>query len=457
MIAHTGMVDDARQRVSITCPTVPRTVLMIAYAFPPEAYVGGRRTLKYCKYLGQFGWRPLVITIKPRGHAWQDEELAAQVPSSVEVLRTTDIDAADWLECLGRWKARLRRGRSGAAGATAGPSATYEAAGPLARLKGRISRALLHSPDPHVLWVPLAFICGVRVLLTRRVDVIYSSSPPHSSHIAAALLAFCFRTPHVVDLRDPWIGSAGVKRRIMRRAARVIVVSPGEPGELAASCPGIAPDRLDVITNGYDPDDFRRIDHAEPDPEHVTITHTGTVYRETGREFFASLERLLTARPGLCRLLRVNLLGDIDPAHADGVRRLEATGVVYAPGCVTHRETLACIRRSDALLILSRSGTSGRSHIPAKVFEYLYARKPILAIVEEGSLTEILRNSGLGIVVPPGDARTLDRALLGLCGDLRCGDLQVRPNQRYINRFDRRILTERFAAVLDGVVARRRV
>jgi glycosyltransferase involved in cell wall biosynthesis len=460
MIVHTELFGEAR-RVAISIPSAPRSVLMIAYSFPPEAYVGGRRTLKYCKYLGQYGWRPIVITIKPRGHAWQDDELVSQIPSSVEVCRTMDVDAVEWLERIARWTAPFRRGsRAGGAAAEAGEQAvpsTPIRLGRLARLKGLIARALLDCPDPHILWVPIAFLRGVRVLLTRRVDVIYSSSPPHSSHLAAALLAFCFRKPHVIDLRDPWIGATAVKRRIMRRAARVIVVSPGEPGELAVSCPGLAPDRLDVITNGYDPDDFRRLDGGEPDAARITLTHAGTIYRETGREFFTALERLLTDRPGLRALLRVNLIGDIDPTHAACVRRLEATGVVSAPGCLGHRATLECLQRSDALIILARGGTSGRSHIPAKVFEYLYARKPILALAEEGSLTGLLRTSGLGIVVPPDDAGGVERAILRLCGDLRAGDMDVRPNQRYIGKFDRRVLTGRFAAVLDGVTGPRRI
>jgi glycosyltransferase involved in cell wall biosynthesis len=452
MIARTGLWPDAQPTLPITA-AVPRTVLMIAYSFPPEAYVGGRRTLKYCKYLGQFGWRPIVITIKPREHAWQDEELAAQLPESVEVLRTGDIDASDWLERLARWKARRRRS---AAGPLTQTGAGERPARPslIARVKQLISRVLLHSPDPHIFWVPLACLRGARVLMTRRVDAVYSSSPPHSSHLAAALLAFCFRKPHVVDLRDPWLGSGWVKQSIIRRAARVIVVSPGEPAELAASCPAAGPNKIDVITNGFDPDDFRSVEHSEPDFARVTLTHSGTIYRETGREFFTMLERLVAARPKLRQLLRVNLIGDIDPAHADAVRRLEDAGVVHAPGCISHRDTLASLRRSDALLILARGGTSGRSHIPAKVFEYLYAGKPILAIAEDGSLTDILRNSGLGVIVPPRDAAALERTLLALCEDLRSGDLQIQPNRGYINRFDRRILTGRFAAVLDDVVSR---
>ena len=94
-------------------PAPARAVLMVSYAFPPEAYVGGRRTLKYCKYLGQFGWRPIVVTITPRSDAFQDERLTEQLPEGVLVLRTRDWDAATLVDAVSRWMKRLKR--SGAA------------------------------------------------------------------------------------------------------------------------------------------------------------------------------------------------------------------------------------------------------------------------------------------------------------------------------------------------------
>jgi len=432
-----------------------KTVLMIAYAFPPEAYVGGRRTLKYCKYLGQFGWRPIVLTIAPRAGAWKDERLASQIPASVDVQRTFDVDAADWLERLSNLKRRLlsRRPAASTPATVESSPAVPNDRGPIARIKDTVARLLLHSPDSHVFWLPFAFARGVRLLLTRDIDVVYSSSPPHSSHIVAAVLALCFRKPHVVDLRDPWIGADRIKGWILRRAAAVTVVSPDEPAELAALCPGMDARRISVITNGYDPDDFDAVGQgAGVDSTVITLTHAGTIYRETGEELFVALARLLDARPALHTVLRVNLIGDIDPAHQAAVRALEATGAVRALGCLGHRETLQHLVRSDALLVLARGGTAGRSHIPAKVFEYLFARRPILAVAEEGALTDLLRRSNLGVVVPPRDPELLRRTILTMCGDAWSGELQAQaqPNQRFIRTFERKVLTEKLARVLDA-------
>jgi glycosyltransferase involved in cell wall biosynthesis len=446
-------------------PAPPRTVLMVSYAFPPEAYVGGRRTLKYCKYLGQFGWRPIVITIKPRSDAFQDARLTEQVPDDVTVLRTRDLDAAALVESVSQWIQRSRVAQPLQPGAhDAKPVATNPQAAARAswfsRAKRLIRHLLLESPDSHIWWVPLAILRGARVLLTQRVDVIYSSSPPHSSHLAAYVLAKCFRKPHVVDFRDPWVTETGVlqrwqayaKRVVVTNAAKVVVVSPGEPDELRAELPHLDAGRMAVLTNGYDPDDFGTDSSAPRDPQHFTITHAGTLYRETGQELFHALEQAIAADPELRQVLRVNLIGEIDSEHHAIVRRLEATGVVRRLGLQPHQATIAAVQASDVLLILQRGGTTAGSHIPAKVFEYLYAAKPILAIAGPGVLSELLTASGLGVTVAPHDVNGLARTIQSLCRDHRSGALRVQPDMTYISRFDRRNLTARFADLLEDTL-----
>jgi glycosyltransferase involved in cell wall biosynthesis len=444
-------------------PAPARTVLMVSYAFPPEAYVGGRRTLKYCKYLGQFGWRPIVITIKPRSDAFQDARLSEQLPEDVVVLRTRDWDAASIVDTVSRWLKPLKRS-SAAPEPSAVRSPEPGAGSPkrrraswFGRAKETLRRILMESPDSHVLWVPLAIARGARVLLTERVDVIYSSSPPHSSHLAAYVLAKCFRKPHVVDFRDPWVTDAGMFRRwqryakrvVVTNAAKLVVVSPGEPGDLLAELPQLDAARTAVLTNGYDPDDFAAGPGPAPSPRHFTITHAGTIYRETGREFFDALEQLVAGNAGLRAVLRVNLIGEIDAEHQPCVRRLEATGVVRRLGLLPHQATIAAVQASDVLLILQRGGTSAASHIPAKVFEYLFAAKPILAIAAPGSLAEMLTASGLGVTVAPGDVAGLANTIEALYRDRLAGGRRMDPNTAYISRFDRRNLTARFADLLE--------
>jgi len=455
-------------------PRPPRTVLMIAYAFPPEGYVGGRRTLKYCKYLGQFGWRPIVITIKPRSSAFQDERLTRQIPADVEVHRTRDVDGVDWMTWASTWWRRVRGGSSATAGVHASATADERIEvrpGRVERVKHLVERLLLDTPDSHILWVPLAFLRGARMLLTQKVDVIYASSPPHLSHLVGPLLAKCFRKPHVVDFRDPWVidgdgadtapdrirrWQVRARRAVVTNAARVTVVSPGEPEELRTVVPDFDYGRVAVLTNGYDPDDFPPDEPIAPDPRRFTITHAGTIYRDTGRVFFQAIERLIERAPDIRGVLRVNLVGDIDPSHVELIARLEAAGVVRALGLQPHHLTLALMRSSDVLVLLQRGGTSRASHLPAKLFEYLYLGKPIFALGAEGSLREILSASGLGFTAEPDDVEAVAESIRLLYRNLRFGLVRLQPNRAYIEQFERRTLTERLARVLDEAAEWRR-
>jgi hypothetical protein len=151
----------------------------------------------------------------------------------------------------------------------------------------------------------------------------------------------------------------------------------------------------------------------------------------------------------LRRVVRVNLIGEIHPDHLGVVRRLEAAGVVRVFGLRPHNATLACLQKSDVLLILQRGGTSPASHIPAKLFEYLFVGKPILAIASPGSMSEVLTSSGLGVTAPPHDAARLAITIRNMYADLRTGRYRPRPDGAYISRFDRRHLTALFADVLE--------
>jgi glycosyltransferase involved in cell wall biosynthesis len=463
---------DAAAAASTALPARAKTVLVLAYSFPPEAYVGARRTLKYCKYLGQFGWRPIVVTIKPRTDAVLDERLCDQLPPEVIVQRTRDLDLIWCLERLGSLWHRLKPSRPRTAPATA-PAGSAPVPAPhrrsmFARFKDAAVDALIASPDSHWPWVLFAFCRGARMLLTRHVDVIYSSSPPHSSHVAAFLLAKCFRKPFVVDFRDPWLVEtrepgtgraaglaavqAWVRRRIVANAARVVVVTPGEPVDLMAEFPDLRARQVAVITNGFDPDDFSLENPPAPDPAYVTVTHLGTLYAETGRDLFHAVEKLVADRPDIRRTLRLNFAGDIHPSHGEALARLEALGIARLHGFLPQHDAIRLARESDVLLLLQRGKTSA-AHIPAKVFEYLSVEKPILAVVEPGTLTEILGLSGLGVVVAPQDPAAIAGALLKLHDDVRAGRLQLLADRHYISRFDRRTLTASFAALLDDAAS----
>lgn len=446
-------------------------VLMITYVFPPAAWVGAHRTLKYCKYLGAYGWTPVVLTAKPIGVTFVDENLLRQLPSDVVVHRTFDVDPAKWEDKLTARKIRRSKSVAAPLAAEHAPVAARpvsERSGLFHRVKQLIKSVLKESPDPHVFWVPFAFLRGVAILLTEKVDVIYCTTPPHSSHFVAYLLAKCFRLPYVLDFRDPWYvnGSAispvykvralleletWAKQRIIRGAAKIICVSKGELDELRAEFPRLHAGRFTCITNGYDPADLPENGTVAERSARLSLIHAGTIYQGIAGEFFDALRQLLADDPAIGQSIEVQLLGEIAYEYDAAVRTLESAGIVKVHGLQPHARTLQLVHRSDVLVILLGGTRFLPSHLPSKVFEYLHAGKPILAIAAEGELTEIVKQSGLGIVVPPQSVDGVVEALRNLVADHAAGRLTSVPNQSFIRSFERAALAEKLARVLDEV------
>ena len=444
-----------------------KRILVITYAFPPVAYVGVHRTLKYCRYLSSHQWMPVVLTSRPSDASFKDEKLCQQIPPEVEIYRTADFDPARLIERLSRLRRRTASTpipRQPAVNDTA-PSA---AVSPLANLKRCVEALLTQSPDSHVFWLPFALLKGIRILLGRKVDVIYTTSPPHSSHIAAFLLGKLFNKPYILDFRDPWrVGGSlrgpgetlptllalqsRLKRVIIRNASRVICVSKGECDELRAEFPELQDEHFTYITNGYDPQDMVAESHTQDRSSRLTLIHAGTIYSGIAGEFFEALQQLVAQDPEVAKLMDVQLVGETASEYADAIGLLEASGIVTNHGLQPHGTTLRMIQASDVLVILLGGTTFLPSHLPSKVFEYLHAGKPILAITREGELAQIVRQSGLGIIVPPQSVEKVVGVLRALLIDHVAGRLARVPNKSYIRSFERSVLTEKLARVLDAV------
>jgi len=453
--------------------TKGKKVLMITYVFPPAAWVGVHRTLKYCKYLDSQGWTPVVLTAKPIGVTFKDENLLRQVPAHVSVHRTFDIDPAKWEARLAELKFKRRSAAVGMPNTVPDGSTSLKSlvrsSSLLTRAKDFIKAILKDSPDSHVFWVPFAFLRGMTVLLKEKVDIIYCTTPPHSSHFAAYLLARFFRKPLVLDFRDPWYiaGSARspgnkipwllrletrAKRMIVRRATRVICVSRGERDDLRAEFPELDEYRFTYITNGYDPADLALEESVESQSPKLNLIHAGTVYPGIAGELFEALRRLVAIDPAVANAIQVDLLGEIAEEYMEAVHQLETAGIVKAHGLQPHAKTLRMVAASDVLLVLMGGTKYLPSHLPSKFYEYLHVGKPILAIAQEGELTDMARQSGLGIVVPPQSVDNLVEVLQELIADHQAGRLARVPNRAFIRSFERTVLTAKLAAVLNDVV-----
>jgi glycosyltransferase involved in cell wall biosynthesis len=424
-------------------------VLIVSFYFPPAGGGGVQRVLKLCRHLPELGID--VDVLAPDDPKWSavDPGLAADIPPLTTVHR-----------------ARYR-GPSHAQTPAARRAAAHGvgAIGVRAALLGR--SVLL--PDPEVAWLPDALRAGVRVVRERGIDVVLSTSPPNSTHVIATAIARRTGVPFVADFRDSWLANphrryerrsvrakraveGRIARRALRRVAAISAVTPAIAEEARELAPAGTP--LRVVANGCDFDEFEGLTYARG--ARMRIVHAGSFFgQRTPRPFLGALAALLKGRPELRGRVGAAFLGELRPADREWALGLGLGDALALEGFRPHAEALAAMRAADALLLLvPRAGGRGLSVVSGKVYEYLAAERPIVALVPpEGDAATLLRDTGSAWIADPDDEDAI-RAALGEAvaaweGDA-LGERRLTPEWR--ERLDRRTRARELAELLREVV-----
>jgi glycosyltransferase involved in cell wall biosynthesis len=376
-------------------------VLIVSFSFPPSNVIGAIRVGKLARYLDRRGHDLRVLTTD----IVEDRSLPLEIARE-QVIYTDYRQHADWLAPL----VRQFRGRPAAEPDTSGVMVGLDGGAPRKSSWERLRRhyhGLMHIPDMRRDWVTTAVPAGRRLIEEWRPDIIFASAPPFTGLIVASRLSRAFGIPWIADFRDLWVdgpyySEPGWRRPIdalleqatVRNAAALVTVSPVWADQLRRRHGKIA----EVVYNGYADDDF-----PEPLPQGdqgdvLRIRYTGSIYRG-----FRDPSPLFAAIGLLSDQLRDRVLVEFFGDAGDDILALaEKHGVrdrIEVKPPVPYRRALELQTQSDALLLLQSCDKRDEGNLPAKIFEYLYARRPILLIgYEHGVAARLIRERGAGLV-----------------------------------------------------------
>ncbi len=284
-----------------------------------------------------------------------------------------------------------------------------------------LQRAIL-VPDLLALWARASARKMAREL--DGIDLVYGTSPPYSGMVAAQRLADALSVPCVQELRDPpsfhralrrrsrfykW-RMVQFERRYLRRAAQIITVTPRTRLRLLALHPGLDPDRMHVVTNGYPEIDVDPA-LAGRDPAKFTVTYVGTFQgsvkaRESSVFTPAVLMEGLTSLPAETVSLRI--VGSMSGQQKKNVQKLDRNGVTEFVGMVDREVALAETAAADVAVILADDDDWW---IGRKAFEYLRHAHTIMAIVPPGDTTDLLQSHSRSDVVSPNNLESIPAVL----------------------------------------------
>lgn len=411
-----------------------KSALLIAFHYPPQSGSSGyQRTLSFSKHLAKYGWQPLVLSAHPRAYSQQNPSQLAGIPPELVVRRAFALDTKRHLGFRGRYSQWL---------------------------------AL---PDRWVTWWLGAVPSALSLVRKHRPQVIWSTFPIATAHLIGLTLHRLTGLPWIADFRDPMLQQAyptvplqrrwygWIERQTITRCQVAVFTTHSALQSYRIRFPEIPDHKFIVIENGYDEESFG---HAQPDTtvkpasRRLTLVHSGILY-QTGRDPSRFLEALamLKARGAVdAASLRVVLRapGDLDQMAAL-VRQHGVEDIVEAAAPVPYAVALQEMLDADGLLIFQ--GVQFNAQIPAKIYEYFRARKPIMALVDpDGETAKVLGAAGFGSMAALDDSSRIASVLEQFNADIRAGSAHI-ASEALIAHSSRAGRTRELAGVFERAVA----
>lgn len=417
-------------------------VLIITYYWPPAGGSGVQRWLKFVKYLQNFDIEPIIYTVDNANYPKEDSSLLNEVPKNIKILKQPIWEPTDLLF----WMKKKHQKKD---------ISNSTNSGFLSFIRGNF-----FIPDPKVFWVKPSVKFLSNYLKKNKVDVIISTGPPHSMHLIAKKLHQKHTLKWIADFRDPWTDlyyneefkqlsfAKNINKKleisVLKNADCVLTVSNSLKKEFAKKAKRVA-----VITNGFD-DEVLTEDSIALDKK-FTISYIGLLPKQSNPKLlFRVLNTLSLENPDFKKDLKINFIGDIseDVKIEIDLRDLSANTAFI--GYVSHEKAIEYQKKSQVLLLLIPNVEKAEGILTGKLFEYLTAKRPILAMgPENGDLAEILKNTNAGVVVAFNNEEKLMAEIRQLYHQYTTGNLEV--NSKNIEQFHRKELTKSLSVLIKSL------
>ncbi|MCK4448327.1 MAG: glycosyltransferase family 4 protein [Candidatus Marinimicrobia bacterium] len=441
-------------------PSTPlKKVLIITYYWPPAGGPGVQRVLKFAKYLPEFGWQPIVLTVKNGEYPAIDESMQNDIPSSCQMYKTASLEPNLFYKKF-----------TGMAVDEKIPTAVLAAES--TNWKKRLAnwiRLNLFIPDAKIGWIPFAVRKGKKIIKTEKPDVIFSSSPPPTVHLIARKLAKWSGIKWVADFRDPWTDihyyenqnrnkvvkqfDSYLERSVLRDADKISCISRLDIEEDFAK--KTDPEKCVNIANGYDEADFRNIKTGEIKSKKFIILHIGAVGKERNPlNLFKAICKLGDEKIIMPETFTLRFIGHVDELVLQSIKSENIEPFVDFISYLPHSEALAKTMLADVMLLLVTQSEKNRRILPGKTFEYMRTGKPILALgPENGEVARILQQTKTGSIFDYQNEEEIFQKLNDLIRAWKKGKPREFKGDEQIQLFSRKKLTEKLTELFDEMIS----
>jgi len=413
-------------------------ILIITFYFPPTGLTGNIRTTKFIKYLPSFGIKPYIITTDENIYGSKDYSSLQDIPNEAMVFRVSSFYLMNYMIKFKFLK--------------------------LNQIISFINSKLLW-PDGSIFWAKKAFEKAKKIIEDENINKILTSGPPFSNHlIGMKLKKWNKQIKWIADFRDEWttnphtkylfirkLYESNLQNKVFNMADSIVCVS----NEMANSFTKISPElknKITIISNGYDEEDFRNYQNREDNSNVLSIVYAGTIYK--GREpdnFFKAISLLRDTKLVNKNNLKITFIGHDSYFIRRGIKKYKLQDIVEIKARVPHKEIFDQINGYDILLLLVGRGNKAKKIITGKFYEYLRLKKPILALgPTDSDVASILKETDSGVIINFDDIKQIKK-------EIECF-LELKKNKRLyslfsfrdekISQYERRNLTKKLVELI---------
>lgn len=430
-----------------------KKVLIITYYWPPVGGAGVQRWLKFSKYFREFGWEPIIYTPSNPDFPIFDETLLKDVPKDLTVLKTEITEPYDLYRKIMR-KKKTETVNQGFL--SEGKENSF-----LQSLMIWV-RGNFFIPDARKFWIKPSINYLSDYVSKNKIDAIISTGPPHSMHLIALGLKHKCNLPWIADFRDPWTGidfysqlklskwadkkHHELEYKVLNTADKVVTVSPSCAFDLSA----LGKKQVEVVTNGYDEDDFK-LSNLKIE-EGFVFHHTGALNKDRNPQtLWRVLSDLCKEHQDLKQDLKLKFTGKTDAIVFESLKQLGLESNTIKVAYMPHSEIVRAMCESPILLLPLNNTPNNKGVLSGKLFEYLAAHRPIFGIgLPDGDAAKILSETQAGTMCGFEDYDGIKKVVLDLYNKYKLKQLHI--NGGSIDKYSRKSCAQTYTNFLNSIV-----
>ena len=422
-----------------------KKVLIVTYYWPPSGGPGVQRVLRFAKYLPQFGWQPIVLTVKNGDFPAVDNSLGNEIPKEVKVYKTLTIEPFTIYKWL---TGKKKNAKIDTYILTNKKKSFFERFAHFIRMN-------IFIPDARIGWMSFAVKAGMKIIKEENIDVIYSCSPPHSLQLIANKLAKKSKLKWVADFRDPWMEfvtyqtmnpnsypfrrNIKLQHKVFNNTDRIITTCDGFT-RLINEKYQIPKEKIQTITNGFDAEFIDKV--APSENKKITLIHTGTLPKE---RIPYSLLKVLQSES--YKNIELKFIGNISDEVKKEISKFNLQNIVVYNPYIPYQEVIAEIKSSTACILPIDNVPNNDLFIAGKLFDYLGCGIPVLGLGKKGcSVDNILRETGSGVLFDYDDVEGIKDFI-----EQRLKEKILSGQNKNVKNYERKELSRRLAEIFDGL------